>query len=196
MQPFAWAAASPLRMAAGPSQATPFAWEGLKAWAVDGVELWSIQLLDRWGSEAVRRYLAEAHLDVASRRAAAASTSLAGLDIADLLAKLRNFEVPPEAIQCPAARTHLQQEAEQASRVAESSACLVNPLWVANLSSGVAHKVLLRASSAGTFDVTHCGWKFGGHRDAGLPVDREPTVYRQVCARCDPALRARLRAAA
>ena len=140
-------------------------------------------------------YLAEAHLDIAFRRAAASSPGLMGLDLEDFLAKIRGHEVTPEAISCPAARSHLRQEADRASCLEESASGSVPPLWVTNLSSGVAHKVLLRASPAGALDITYCGWRFGGHRDASSPVDREPTIYRQVCARSDPVLRARLKGA-
>ena len=151
--------------------------------------------MGRWGGEIVRRYLAESHLDVAARRASGAGQLLKGLDLDVLLAKLKENEVATESIRCPAARSHLLQEVNHASQL-EDAASQVAPMWVTNLSSGISHKVLSRSSSAGGYDLAHCGWKFGGHRDAGLPADRQPTVYRQVCARCDLALRASLKAAA
>ena len=168
---------------------------GAQGLARRGVELWSIQLLGRWGGETVRRYLAEAHLEVASRRAAAGDAGLVGLDLEGLLDKIRSREVRPEAIRCPLARAHLQQETTLADSIAESAAGSSPQLWVTNLASGVAHKVLVRASPACALDITHCGWRFGGHRDASTPVDREPAVHRQVCARCDPILRANLKRA-
>ena len=184
-------------MAVGPSLAILCGSEGPKAWHGDGVELWAIQLMGRWGGETVRRYLADSHLDAAARRASCSGSIARGWDLDQLLAKIREREASSEAIACPAARAHLVQEVEQSALLEVAAVnSLVAPMWVTNLSSGICHKVLSLSSTAEGSDVTHCGWKFRGRRDAGLPVDRQPTVYRQVCARCDPALRASLKSAA
>ena len=170
---------------------------GAQGLARRGVELWAIQLMGRWGGETVRRYLADSHLDAAARRASSSGSIARGWDLDLLLTKLKEKEASSEAIACPAARAHLALEVDQTSRLEVASEnSLVAPKWVTNFSSGICHKVLPLASSAEGLDITYCGWKFGGRRDAGLPVDRQPTVYRQVCARCDPALRASLKAAA
>ena len=156
-------------------------------------------MLGRWGGDTVKRYLADAHLDIAARRATGPVPS--GIDLEDLVGKVLRNELAVERaagqLRGSADLEHLKQEVSQAALRAESDAAQrVAPLWVTNLSSGIAHRVLCVPSSSSTGGVTHCGWKFSGHRDAACPIEQPPSVYRQVCSRCDPVLRAQLKVAA
>ena len=67
---------------------------GAQGLARRGVELWSIQLLGRWGGDTVKRYLADAHLDIAARRATGPVPS--GIDLEDLVGKVLRSELAVE----------------------------------------------------------------------------------------------------
>lgn len=117
------------------------------------------QLLGRWGGDTVKRYLADSHLDTASRRAA--SLAQPSMDLEELITRLIKKELSVDSLGGPpdlAARTHLEQEVVQAERIAASAAGqLVTPKWVTNLSSGIAHRIL-PLSPAGLSEFAHCGW--------------------------------------
>ena len=179
---------------------------GAQGLARAGVDTWAIQLLGRWGSSTVLEYVQAVPLELSASWARAAAVRSTMEDLLSAPGR-----TPPPLLQAaPQSHGHEDPHQEVAAAAAsgadEAHGALQHEQQAVAPASGkelfvqsdarIWHRVpsTLRVGPSSAWSAA-CGWKFAGKEARQSDELPDAVVYKFLCARCLPALRASLKAA-
>ena len=151
-----------------------------------GVDLLKIQLMARWSSEVITHYSRLAPLKAITADFKRAVMERSGKSKSSSKADVRSIKSAVDV-----AMAKVTEEVKELDMLVRRIQHETRPArYLRNRTTNKVHRILCGYEEAGPSAITHCGWKYAGQTVA---VEQDaPTIYKQVCGTCLPALKASL----